>query len=270
MKIALIDADSIVYIVAWNHKDGSSKVEIEASTDSVILMILHNTGVNGYVGSLSAPTNFRHREYLYDQYKGNRPPKDEWLLSAEQIIKDRMINKWGFFIADDLEADDMICALAEQIKEGDDYHYMICSPDKDLRQIPGEHYDYKKNEHIYVEGPQAFLNLCCQLMSGDTTDNIAGLPGIGEAKASKFLKDIPDPLTYLVKVKEQYIKQYGPRYGPDIYQQTLGCVRMLCRNHAKWNTYASQVEDALSTRIQTFDAATYSSVENTKLDALGW
>lgn len=267
--ISLIDADSIVYIVAWNHKEGATELELQMSTDSVVTMILHNTLADEYLGVLSDAKNFRHRDYRYTPYKGNRPPKEDWFKEFERIIKLRLADKWKFFMVTDLEADDMISIAAEQCQVLN-LPYTICSPDKDLRQIQGKHYDYKKNEFVEVKEDEAFFNLCMQLLCGDKSDNITGIYGLGEVKSKKLLLSMDTPLAYLTGVKAKYIEQYGPFYGLQIYQQTLNAVRLMSSKHAFWVMYCEQVVIDFDDRRVKYDRSTATNFEDTKLNILGW
>lgn len=267
--ISLIDADSIVYIVAWNHKEGATELELQMSTDSVVTMILHNTLADEYLGVLSDTKNFRHLDYRYAPYKGNRPPKEDWFKEFESIIKLRLADKWKFYMATDLEADDVICTAAEYCQLHY-FPYTICSPDKDLRQIQGKHYDYKKNEFVEVKEDEAFFNLCMQILTGDKVDNIAGIYGLGEVKSKKLLLSLDTPLAYFSGIKAKYIEQYGPNYGPLIYQQTLNAVRLLNSKHFFWSNYREQVVADIEDRCVKYDRSTATNFEDIKLDILGW
>jgi 5'-3' exonuclease len=266
--VSLIDADSIVYIIAWNHKEGSSDTEVCASVDSVVTMILHTTLATEYIGVLSGDHNFRHDVYKYDVYKGQRPPKPEWHQQFEKVIKDRLISRWKFYVADQIEADDAICAHAEECEKRG-HSYTICSPDKDLRQIHGKHFDYKKNELIDVTPDKAFYNLCIQLLSGDRTDNITGIPGLGEVKSKLILDKAETSFSYLTDVKAQYIKAFGPYYGPEIYDQTLKCVRLLNSKHPLIEQYKGKLLEDFQNSMQDFDAS-QSTYEDIRLSILGW
>ena len=64
---------------------------------------------------------------------------------------------------------------------------IICSPDKDvLKQCIGMHYNYGKGVHVPDE---ALKFLWVQVLMGDSTDNIVGIPGVGIKTAENWLKD---------------------------------------------------------------------------------
>jgi 5'-3' exonuclease len=106
---------------------------------------------------------------------------------------------------DGLEADDSL-----GINQTDDT--IICSLDKDLLMIPGKHFQWAisgKNwekpdtfiDQTYADGMKLFYEQC---IKGDTSDNIKGIPGMGEAKARKALASIHDELGMFKRVRDMY------------------------------------------------------------------
>ena len=89
-----------------------------------------------------------------------------------------------------MEADDLVSIWAYEARE-EEVPYVIAGIDKDLKQIPGNHYNFNKQLHEFVDDDNANLNLMLQCLTGDTSDNIPGLKGIGPAKASKILAGVP-------------------------------------------------------------------------------
>ena len=63
--IALIDADSIIYIIAWHYKefDVSSDELVKLATDKLVKSILIGANSTHYIGSFSATSNFRQDRY---------------------------------------------------------------------------------------------------------------------------------------------------------------------------------------------------------------
>lgn len=231
--IALIDADSILWIIAYNYKDPACTIdEVVAATQIFIKEILMLTRATHYYGSLGGGMNFRYDHYRYAKYKGNRGEKPDWMIRWEGTIKDYMVSI-GFAIAENLEADDVISQLAYQYREAGQ-EYVICSPDKDLRQIPGKHFDYREGKHemFDVSPEQAKYNFWMQMLMGDSTDNVAGVPGLGEVKAAKLLEPCKeDPLSYRTIVINAYRKQFGDYYGPLIFEETKMVIMLLTPMH---------------------------------------
>ena len=192
-----------------------------------------------YIGSFSASQTFRNEIYKVNKYKGDRPPKPDWVKAWEMVIKNHFINKHGFIQPENVEADDVVVALAQACgSEGIDY--VITSPDKDLRQYPGTFYDFtKQGEGIpiitTVTREEAYRNLWMQVLTGDATDSILGVPGLGPAKAAKLFDAAMDKMQYPSIAKEAFIKYYGPYYGVIIFEETLNTVKLLVPDHKYWH-----------------------------------
>ena len=239
-KVALIDADSLTYIVAWNHKDSIPSL-VAQSCDSLVNSILEKTGATHYFGSFSSDKNFRHDIYKVAPYKGNRPPKPDWVREWERWIKDHLVRKWNFIEPASLEADDVIAHLA--LASSPLEECVICSPDKDMKQVPGLHYDYKVTENgiIEVSTQQAEKNFWLQMLTGDDTDNLKGVPGIGEVKAEKLLKGL-DAFDMHMAVYEAYCKYYGDYYGDIIYKETESCIQLMGPTHTFYPAAAKYLD----------------------------
>ena len=85
------------------------------------------------------------------------------------------------------EADDLIAMYATDLGPTD---CVIVSLDKDLRQIPGEHYDFAKDQFETICTDSARRNFWTQALVGDSTDDIPGIKGVGPVTAGKILKAI--------------------------------------------------------------------------------
>jgi 5'-3' exonuclease len=118
---------------------------------------------------------------------------------------------------------------------------IVCSPDKDLRQIPGKLYDYHKGIMEEISEQEAVHNLRMQMLCGDVTDNVKGIPGMGDVKATKYLKENPEADA----VYKAYIRHFGDYYGTIIHEETLATLEVVRPNHI----YASYFENDLN-RIQ--------------------
>jgi hypothetical protein len=66
----------------------------------------------------------------------------------------------------------------------------ICSIDKDLKQIPGKHYNWRKDEFDIVSPVDGLRSFYRNLLIGDTADNIFGVDGIGKVKAGRIINDL--------------------------------------------------------------------------------
>jgi 5'-3' exonuclease len=123
---------------------------------------------------------------------------------------------------DYLEADDIVGYLAYKPEFGE---CIICSPDKDLKQIPGTLYDYKKGEMMIITPEAAEDHFKMQMLCGDATDNIKGVPGLGPVKARAKLSEGKS-------VYDLYVDYFGTHYGAIIYAETLATVQVIQPGHS--------------------------------------
>lgn len=193
--LALIDGDIVVHRCAWttvNDPKGIAKYRANEMLEG----ILDKTGATEYQVWLSDARENNFRTHLDPTYKANRtqprPPHYEYL-------KEYVIAEWGARIAYEMEADDALGIW--QRKWPDDtadsnvnviwLHAspsVICSIDKDLKQIPGKHYDFVKDVHEEITPEEARRRFYTQMLTGDSTDNIFGLYGVGPVKADRILE----------------------------------------------------------------------------------
>jgi hypothetical protein len=129
---------------------------------------------------LSPSTCFRNEVAVTLPYKGNRRdlPKPQY---AEKIIE-YFMDFYDTVINDNLEADDLIGMQSE--------NNCTASTDKDLDMIAGEHYNFSTGELYYVDPFSANRWFFVQLLAGDATDNIQGVPKIGMKTAERIVDDI--------------------------------------------------------------------------------
>lgn len=263
---ALIDADSIIYIIGWAHKDDTQDMPgmietVQSKCDAFFQYLIHSTKANKYIGVFSDRKSFRNELYRVAPYKGTRPPKPEWVREWENVIKNYFETKYSFKTCLNLEADDVVSLFTELV-----YEPIICSPDKDLKQIAGNLFDYKKNEHHSISQEEALRFFYIQLLTGDSSDNVKGVPGLGEVKAKKLLESIEHELELHSIVQDAYRKYYGDFYGHLIFDETFATLKMLSKTHPKYkelvmNTF--QISELIAPKFDT-------ELDESILSELGW
>lgn len=158
------------------------------------------------------------RNALYSEYKANRSAPPEDLIPQFGLIRQATrafnlpcIEKEGY------EADDLIATYARlAVEAGGDV--TIISSDKDLMQLVNgkvSMYDGMKDKQISIPEviekwgvhPEKMIDL--QSLTGDSTDNIPGIPGIGPKTAAQLLGEYGDLDTLLARAHE--IKQQKRR-----------------------------------------------------------
>lgn len=193
-----IDGDILVYQSIWGAKKTK---DIKKKLDQTITNIMSD--LEGGKGKIAIKGIGNFRKDIYPPYKGNRKKElteeeKEFFEYAYQYLKDG----WNSITADDMEADDLL-AMWQTEEPG-----IVVSIDKDMLQVPGLHYNTRRKEYININEEEASLLLHTQVMTGDSTDNITGLKGIGKVKASKVLVDVPMS-QHLNKVKDFWKEHYG-------------------------------------------------------------
>ena len=148
-----------------------------------------------------APT-FRHE--MYPEYKGTRKPMADELRQQVPVIKD-VLKSMGIKTIEcaGLEADDLLGTLSVR-GEAAGMEVSVLSGDRDLLQLATEHVKIRipktkqgrtEVEDYYAEDvkeryqvtPVEFIDL--KALMGDASDNISGVPGIGEKTAAKIITE---------------------------------------------------------------------------------
>jgi hypothetical protein len=213
--IALIDADSLIYYEM-------SKPTLEEALqgiDSRINQMLEMTQATQYAGFLTAGKCFRYAAAKTKPYKGNRKYGDKPIIFP--AIKEYLKQHWGFTSVPELEADDLVSIYHDPLRT------VICSPDKDvLYQNKGIHYNYGKAESIVVDENEALRFLWKQMLMGDSTDGIQGIPKVGPKTADTWLKPlIPSEMPEFVLNK--YIEKFGIHEGISKFAETFKLIYIL-------------------------------------------
>lgn len=171
-------------------------------------------------------SNFRFELAKSKGYKANRKaPKPVHY----QAVRDYLIDRQGAIVVSGMEADD---ALGIAMMANRNHLVVLASIDKDLKMIPGNHYDFVKDVFTYIDEPTAAYNFYKQLLTGDTIDNIPGLPGIGPKKAHLILthnnSDPPrDEKAYMKWMEEAVIHAYHDHFHTAWKHDTeAGCGHM--------------------------------------------
>ncbi|MDR2351398.1 MAG: DNA polymerase I [Endomicrobium sp.] len=141
--------------------------------------------------------NFRHE--IFKEYKANRKPLDEALINQMPLAREAVdalnisrVEIQGY------EADDLIATIVKYNKENS-VQTVIITGDKDILQLTEDEnvlvwndskdimYDTKKVEEKYGVKPNQLLDIFA--LTGDASDNVPGIKGIGDKTAVKLLKE---------------------------------------------------------------------------------
>jgi 5'-3' exonuclease len=163
-------------------------------------------GDGAYKAFLSGRGNFREQVATLLPYKGNRDELHKPKYYAD--IKRYLSEVYRAVSIDGREADDALGCEQWACK---DRSTCIVTVDKDLDMIPGYHYNWVKKEFYDQDLDTANRFLFYQMLTGDRTDNIPGIKGIGDVRAGKLLRSLGLESARAV-VQEEYQKQYGEHW----------------------------------------------------------
>lgn len=223
MKVILLDGNSFCYRAYFAIRElRNSKGQATNAVYGFITMLerlikdIDPDGV-GVTFDMKGPT-FRHKRY--DQYKIQRQPMPEDLVSQMPIIKDvvRAMNI-PIFEMQGYEADDVIATIAKKL-EAAGHETLIVTADKDALQLVNKRIKVlnpQKENVIYDEtyvkerfgvGPKQMIEIMA--LMGDASDNIPGVPGVGEKTASKLISEfgtLENVLKNISKIKGDKLRE---------------------------------------------------------------
>ena len=169
---------------------------------NMLIPILKNLKENDalFVALDSSKKTFRHLEYK--EYKANRKPLDEELKLQFPIFRELLESlNITFYENENLEADDIAGNIAKKM-EKEDYQVQIYTSDRDYLQLIDDNItielirkglkDIKEmNETSFIEerGFKPAQIIDYKALRGDDSDNLKGIPGIGDKTAKELIKN---------------------------------------------------------------------------------
>ncbi|MER1987021.1 MAG: DNA polymerase I [Solibacillus sp.] len=204
-KILLLDGNSLAYraffaLPLLTNDQGIHTNAVYGFTTMLQKIITEENPTKMLVAFDAGKTTFRHESF--GEYKGGRqktPPElSEQFPYIRKLIDAYQIKRYEQEL---YEADDIIGTLAQQAESGD-AEVVIVSGDKDLTQLATEKVtvyitrkgmtDIEKYTPAHIEekyGLTPLQIIDMKGLMGDTSDNIPGVPGVGEKTAIKLLKE---------------------------------------------------------------------------------
>ncbi len=191
----------------------------------MLYQILEKEKPDCIVVAFDAPTKtFRHEEY--EAYKGTRRETPDELISQLDVAQD-LIDGLGIptLISPGFEADDIVGTLSLDA-ERHGYKTTIVTGDLDTLQLVDDcvrvmttkqgvsevvYYDTEAVNARYGFGPEFIADY--KALVGDTSDNIPGVPGIGDKSASKLIQQfgsVENIVEHLNEVEEKFRKKLEP------------------------------------------------------------
>ncbi|PEQ96866.1 DNA polymerase I [Bacillus sp. AFS006103] len=204
-KLVLIDGNSIAYraffaLPLLNNDKGIHTNAVYGFTMMLMKILEDEKPTHILVAFDAGKTTFRHK--TFSEYKGGRQKTPPELSEQFPFIRD-LLDAYGIsrYELENYEADDIIGTLS-LTAENDGYEVKVISGDKDLTQLSSaattvgitrkgitdiEEYTPEHVAEKYGLIPDQIIDM--KGLMGDPSDNIPGVPGVGEKTAIKLLKE---------------------------------------------------------------------------------
>ena len=204
-KLVLIDGNSIAYraffaLPLLNNQKGIHTNAIYGFTMMLMKVLEDEKPTHLLVAFDAGKTTFRHQ--TFSEYKGGRqktPPElSEQFPFIRELLDAYQISRYEL---ENYEADDIIGTLSLSAEQ-QGFEVKVISGDKDLTQLSSDHvtvgitrkgitdieeYTPHHIQEKYGLSPQQIIDM--KGLMGDSSDNIPGVPGVGEKTAIKLLKE---------------------------------------------------------------------------------
>ena len=202
-------------------------------------------------------TNIRKRKEIYPEYKAGRKPAPADFYAQVPILHELLdAFGWPFYELDDYEADDILGAFAEQatakgietcLLTSDLDALQLISPTTKVYAIKNglsniEEFDVPAFEKKYGLEVEQFLDL--KALKGDSSDNLPGVPGIGEKTAISLLqefKTLDGVYEHLDDIKPSVAKKLEA--GKDLAYMTKEVGKIWCDAPVKLDWDVADVND---------------------------
>jgi len=219
----LIELDSEGKRIPWEFTKEEDRYYLEKSWENFqkkLFELLDTVFCTEYLMAVKGEDNFRN--LIFPGYKMNRHKDPTKQNKFVPTIRKLAVHQDLAIAADGFEADDLLRMWAEECRAYN-IEYVVCSIDKDLKCIPGNHYFMHHKKFEMISEAEAIKHYYCQLLKGDPTDNVLGVPRVGEVKAARIL----DACSCEEEFQEAVVEQYMNAYGDLWYDQLLINGRMI-------------------------------------------
>lgn len=235
-KLVLIDGNSIIYRAFYalpllNNDKGVYTNAVYGFTTMLMRILEEEKPTHLLVAFDAGKTTFRHESY--EEYKGGRQKAPNELREQFPLVRE-LLNAFDIphYELPRYEADDIIGTLAtEACKEG--FAVSVISGDKDMLQLVSDNITVRLTRKGISEvenytpasltekleiNPEQVIDM--KALMGDASDNIPGVPGVGEKTAQKLLKQfttLENVYEHLDEVSGKKLKENLTNYKDDAF-----------------------------------------------------
>lgn len=237
-RVALIDADSLVYLIAIRQYEAGNRTmtnSVKVNTRTFMNNIIANANSSHYIVFVQGVDHQNYRKTEYPAYKKHRIPNAAVNHWKPTIIE--ALEEFNTVVLRNIESDDAVNIYSVATRAP----YIIVTNDKDLNGIPGIHFNpfqgklSAEERWTNVTEDQATLQRWAQILAGDGTDaslEDTGIEGIGmgkkgkPGKAQKMLQGVI-PSAYNAVVAKAYMDKYGVVKGLERMALTYRVIHIL-------------------------------------------
>ena len=181
--VPIVDTDSIVYRCGLADKTQTEPLEhtlysVKQTLNGILDNFERKDEAQIYI---QGGGNYRNLVATIQQYKGNRDPSKRPIYFDE--IRTYLMEYHGAVLVNRMETDDALGIIQTR-----DPATCIVTIDKDLNCIPGAKFNFGRDLYYEVSPEDADFFYWTQVLTGDTSDNIRGIPKVGPKTAQKILQ----------------------------------------------------------------------------------
>lgn len=237
MTVALVDGDVACYLACkprtkttetgqyemlenGDKKPLYSEAEDEAYFDKcwvefekIITDLRETLFTDYYKMAVKGDNNFR--DVIFPAYKAHRHTDPNKHNKFVPMLRHKAVTEGLAVYAEGMEADDFLRIWAEEARS-QGMPFIVCSIDKDLKCIEGTHFNMKQNKIFAVDGAYAMRFFYEQLLQGDPTDGIKGIPGIGPIKARNILEGLSTESEFQFTVAMFYFEFFAEKWKEEL------------------------------------------------------
>ncbi|MBP1968867.1 DNA polymerase-1 [Virgibacillus natechei] len=245
-KLVLIDGNSVIYraffaLPLLSNDKGVYTNAVYGFTTMLLKILEEEEPTHILVAFDAGKTTFRHE--TYKEYKGGRQKTPPELSEQFPLLKELLdAFQIPHYQLEQYEADDIIGTLSTQSKKND-LNVNVISGDKDMLQLVSDKVtvsltkkgisDVERYTPEYMKekmeiSPEQIIDL--KALMGDSSDNIPGVPGIGEKTATKLLKQygtVESVYNHVDDVRGKKLKENLVTYKADAFMSkdlvTINC-----------------------------------------------
>ena len=231
----IFDADAVTYLCSKDDLETSLK-----ATDNLLKSVFKYLQMDAYYMFLSGKPYYRCD--IDPGYKAQRKPSATLHFLKE--IHNYLIDEYGAKKYSPFEADDLVAFAKKRFS-----YSTVVSTDKDvLKTIPGPWFNYKSFSRGFTTESEALKFLYVQCLMGDSADNIKGVPGIGEVKATKLIQPLATEEEMIATCIETYKSKYeDEQVAISEFQKNFQLVKLLSEDfdYIKYGGFIPDIGDPL-------------------------